>query len=225
MNGKTKFAWLSICVVLASLLLKVAVSADGGNPPSWWDNPDGHSTWREAKTTAEPTVVNAYSLTVSIEVPNTPNPEAFKEVWMQVEWGSDDEGVVASNTEFPTIQWSYVGCEGPWEPADPQPMEPAGDYVPELPSEYEFGREYATIIEPKPACERITVTFVDNTPTTPDNQFTIWYDIEVQTLCFDSATAVNVVRLLVMSWWTYAITIFLIVMGLILIWWRRRYVG
>ena len=203
MKWSTRIA-LILSVVLASLLFSIAVSASGGNPPPWWDNPQGYSSWRQGGAASEPILVEAYSLTVQILVENVPIPTAYKEVWMQVEWGSDDEGVVVSEAELPTIAWSYAGCEGPWE--EPGVMEPVGDYQPDDP-EYPFGREYATVIDPQPACEMIEVTFVDNTPTTPDNSFTIWYDIEVQTLCFDSITSVKIRQLLATSFWPYALVI------------------
>ncbi len=204
--------------VFAVLLLTVVVNASGGNPPPWWNNPQGYSSWRQGGATAGPVIVNAYSYTVSILVENVPLPTAHKQVWMQVEWVSDDAGVVVS--EPPSIAWSYVGCEEPWE--DTMPMLPAGPYVPELPSEYPFGQEYAAVITPQPACEQIEVTFTDMTPTTPDNTFTIWYNIQVQTLCFDNTTSVKIRRLLATSLWPYALAIPGIALGGIFITKRRK---
>jgi len=212
---------LILSVALASLLLSVAVSASGGTPPDWWNNPQGYSSWRRGAV-SETVFVEAYTLIVSITVENTPIPTAHKQVWMQVEWWSDDEGVVVSDVEPPILAWSYDGCDGPWAPALLMPMELAGEYAPDPPSEYQHGREYGAVIEPQPACERIEVTFVDNTPTTPDNSFTIGYSIEVQTLCFDNATSVKIQKLLATSFWPYALALTGIALGGIFITKRRK---
>lgn len=224
MSRKVKIP-LMLWVALATLLSGVVlVAASGGNPPLWWNNPQGYSSWRQGTATSPPVLVNDYRLTVVITVPNDPIPTAHKLVWMQVEWGSDDPSVIVSDADPPMIQWSDVGCDGPWSP--PIPMEPIGPIYlpepgPELPP-YQFGREYSTTIAPQPACESITVTFVDMTPTTPSNSFTIWYNIDVQTLCIDNATHIKNHRLFAISGWPYSLVLPTTVLGGIWLIRRRK---
>ncbi len=185
-----RWSLLALTIGIAALLLASVALADGGQPPPWWDNPDGYSSWRQAIKNSGPAWVDvtnqSTTLVVTLTVPNAANSNAHKEVWMQVEW---DAAASDNITTTATMAWSYVGCEdGPWEPA--VTMDYVDAYTPTQPTTYSHGVEYGKPIDPQPACELITVTFHDMNN---DGHLTIRYNIEVQTLCFNNATAAGVV--------------------------------
>ncbi len=185
-NFGKKVALLILTVGIAMLLLVSVALAAGGNPPPWWNNPQGYSSWRRATTNSSTWIeVSQPELVVTLTVPNEARPNAWKGVWMQVEWDNASSDDITLTT---AMAWSYGGCNGPWD--GPAPLEPVDHYTPTAPTSYTHGAEFAGFIDPQPACELITVTFKDRKN---DGVFTIRYNIEVQTLCFDKTTSAKVV--------------------------------
>jgi hypothetical protein len=224
----------AICILVLSLAFTTTALAAG--TPGWWDNPDEHLTWQQSvyDGTVANTGTQQQVVTVVVDVPNTYDPDATKDVWAQVEWE-----VVQGTAEFYTdsfpgmlIRWNNDNC--PATPSTPFPSPPdgfgymtdEGTFNPEneRPGSggdiYDNGNEMSySGIDPQPACERIEFEFeVD-----PDSQLD--YRIEVQTLCFGpnavTLSAIDAGPALV-GLPAFALVVVAVVGGAGLFMWKRR---
>jgi len=76
---------LALSVLAALAIYGVAFAA---GTPSWWDNPDGYTSWTQTigEGTVENTGGTAQEVLVVMDIDNTLIPDNTKEVWAQIEW-------------------------------------------------------------------------------------------------------------------------------------------
>jgi len=209
------------CVLVLSLAFTTTALAAG--TPVWWDNSSGYSTWQHSvyTGTASNTGTQQQEILVTVDVPNTHDPNAYKEVWAQVEW-SLVSGSGQFESDYAPIFWENAEAQCPNNPEDSWPpggppdgfMGSEGPFTPE--HTFDNGHELSYDIDPQPACERIQFRFNVNSESQID------YRIEVQTLCFSP----NAVTLSDSSAISYALAPFalgLAAIGAVIITWRRRW--
>jgi len=202
-----------VLAIIIFVTLTISGIAFAAGTPSWWDNPDGYTSWTQ--TIGDGTAANtgpvAQDVLITMDIDNTQIPDNTKEVWMQVEWSEAvGTGYLRSDRIF--IQWTNSPC--PPSPKDPFPKPIGSGFMtyegamaggPEW--GYQNGDEFSYSIGVQPQCERIIFSF------SVDPNSEIDYRAEVQTLCF-TPTAI-VLKTFSDAPWRSAIWVVALVFGLV----------
>jgi hypothetical protein len=186
---KTKKYW-HLVVPMIFLFVSWSATSFGAGTPAWWDNPYGYTEW--SITTSTGTLFNegpqAQFLTARVDVPNACAENAYKTVWMQIEWRVPyGDGQLMTGPSDIFIEWMNNAAQCPTHPIAPFPTPPSGSghmgymgiMAPPGPEHgFTHGDEFffGPIIT-RPACERIEVRFW------ADSTSRIDYRIEIQTIC------------------------------------------
>jgi hypothetical protein len=161
---------------------------------------------------------SATYVTVIADIPNVPDPDAYKDVWARVEWEMvEGTGYFDSLVPF---YWESNPDLCPEDPSLPFPgsfdgfVADEGTFSPE--HGFENGNEMSySSINPQPACERIEFRFLVQ----PNSQ--IDYRIEVQTLCF-TPTAVTLSNSGFVSYAMAPFALGVVALGAVGVVWQRR---
>lgn len=188
---RTRIA-LHICLFLA-VWLNASVLFAQPSPPFWWDNPMELPADRWFAVDKTGNVENdgnqAQYVRVVMDIPNSYNEQLTKNVWIQIEWETQNgPGRLLSAENTHTIKW--LNSEGmcPSSPFDPYPTPDGIAYLTIVnsytPQEEPFMDGYGVeltceSISPQPACERMEFYFEIG----PGASLT--YGVKVQTACFE----------------------------------------
>jgi len=179
------FRKLAFLVVAIALIASTGIALAAGTP-TWWNNPNEYSSWRQVTTSG--TAANAGGetqlITIIFDVPNDcPQNAVSKQVWQQIEW-TVVTGAASLSDNVRTVAWGTDACpastSNPYNDLDSGNMSNNGAFAPT--HGYANGWERSRTINNSspgwsPQCERIYTSFQIE-PASSLN-----YRLEVQSLC------------------------------------------